>query len=117
LKKGLYFIHKYPFLAIHAKGGESISPKQKDRTTRTAPPPISKMKSFKFVLKEGFSRKISNLENASQNLIHLPLTIYKRTLKRISKRVCKNKTSGASVVQNVKYEESIHAYLIKCILV
>jgi hypothetical protein len=38
-------------------------------------------------------------------------------LKRISKRVCKNKTSGASVVQNVKYEESIHAYLIKCILV
>ena len=24
---------KYPFLAIHAKGGESISPKQKGRTT------------------------------------------------------------------------------------
>jgi hypothetical protein len=33
LKKGLYFTHKYLFLAIHAKGGESISPKQKDRTT------------------------------------------------------------------------------------
>jgi hypothetical protein len=33
LRKGLYFTHKYPFLAIHAKGGESISPKQKDRTT------------------------------------------------------------------------------------
>jgi hypothetical protein len=31
--KGLYFTHKYPFLAIHAKGGESMSPKQKDRTT------------------------------------------------------------------------------------
>jgi hypothetical protein len=31
--KGLYFTHNYPFLAIHAKGGESISPKQKDRTT------------------------------------------------------------------------------------
>jgi hypothetical protein len=30
---------KYPFLAIHAKGGESISPKQKDRTTT----PISKI--------------------------------------------------------------------------
>jgi hypothetical protein len=30
LPKGLYFTHKYPFLAIHAKGGESISPKQKD---------------------------------------------------------------------------------------
>jgi hypothetical protein len=25
--------HKSLFLAIHAKGGESISPKQKDRTT------------------------------------------------------------------------------------
>jgi hypothetical protein len=33
LKRGLYFTHKYPFLAIHAKGGESISSKQKDRTT------------------------------------------------------------------------------------
>jgi hypothetical protein len=33
VQKGLYFTHKYPFLAIHAKGGESISPKQKDRTT------------------------------------------------------------------------------------
>jgi hypothetical protein len=33
LKKGLYFTHKYPFLAIHAKGGESISTKQKDHTT------------------------------------------------------------------------------------
>jgi hypothetical protein len=36
----------------------------------------------------------------------------KRTLKRIYKRICKNKTSGASVVQNVKNEETIHAYLI-----
>ena len=31
--KGLYLTLKYPFLAIHAKGGESMSPKQKDRTT------------------------------------------------------------------------------------
>jgi hypothetical protein len=45
--------------------------------------------------------KISNLENASQNLTHLPLTICKRTLKRIYK----NKTCGASVVQNVKNKE------------
>jgi hypothetical protein len=30
---GLIFHSKYPFLAIHAKGGESISPKQKDHTT------------------------------------------------------------------------------------
>jgi hypothetical protein len=51
-------------------------------------------------LKQG--EKISNLENASQKLTHLPLTICKRTLKRIYKRICKNKTCGASVVQNVK---------------
>jgi hypothetical protein len=46
--------------------------------------------------------EISNLENASQNLTHLPLTICKRTLKRIYKRIFKNKTYGASVVQNIK---------------
>jgi hypothetical protein len=46
--------------------------------------------------------KISNLENASCNLTHMPLTICKKTLKKISKRICKNKTSGANVVQNVK---------------
>ena len=55
---------------------------------------------------------MSNLENASQNLIHLPFTICKRTLKRIYKRICKNKTCGASVVQNVKNKETIHAYLV-----
>jgi hypothetical protein len=66
----------------------------------------------KSILKQG--EKISNLENASQNFIHLPLTICKRTLKRIYKRVCKNKTNGACIVQNIKYEESIHAYLMKC---
>jgi hypothetical protein len=32
-KKRAYISLKYPFLVIHAKGGESISPKQKDRTT------------------------------------------------------------------------------------
>jgi hypothetical protein len=36
-------------------------------------------------LKQG--EKISNLENALQTLIHLPLTICKRTLKGIYKRV------------------------------
>jgi hypothetical protein len=69
------------------------------------------VKSKKKHLKQG--EKISNLENASQNLIHLPLTICKRTLKRIYKRFCKNKTCGASVVQNVKNKETIHAYLMK----
>jgi hypothetical protein len=40
------------------------------------------------------------------------LTICKRTLKKIYKRICKNKTSGASVVQNVRNEETIHVHLI-----
>jgi hypothetical protein len=61
-------------------------------------------------LKQG--EEILNLENASQNFIHLPLTICKRTLKRIYKRICKNKTSGARVVQNVEDKETIHAYLM-----
>jgi hypothetical protein len=62
-------------------------------------------------LKQG--EKISNLENASRNFIHVPLTICKKTLKIFSKRICKNKTSGANVVQNVKRKKAIHAYLMK----
>jgi hypothetical protein len=54
-------------------------------------------------LKQG--EKISNLENASQNPIYIPLTICKKTLKRISKTL-QNKTSGVSVIQNFKLEES-----------
>jgi hypothetical protein len=38
------------FLAIHAKGGESISPKQKDRTTTNF-----KILVFQFVFKAVFS--------------------------------------------------------------
>jgi hypothetical protein len=37
-----------------------------------------------------------------------PLTICKWTLKRIYKRIYKNKTCGASVVQNVKNEKEIN---------
>jgi hypothetical protein len=57
-------------------------------------------KSKKKHLKQG--EKISNLENASFNLIHVPLTICKRFLKRIVQRICKNKTRGANEVQNFK---------------
>jgi hypothetical protein len=39
-----------PFLAIYAKGGESMSPKQKDRTTTNF-----KILVFQFGLKEVFS--------------------------------------------------------------
>jgi hypothetical protein len=35
--------------------------------------------------------EFSNLENASYHLIHIPLTTCKKTLKRFSKRTCKNK--------------------------
>jgi hypothetical protein len=51
MKRGLYFTHKYPFLAIHAKGGESISPKQKDRTTTN----IKKMRFSNLVKKRFFN--------------------------------------------------------------
>jgi hypothetical protein len=65
-------------------------------------------------LKQG--EKISNLENASFNLIHLPLTTCKRILKRIFQRICKNKSSGASMVQNVKIEESNPCISIEMII-
>jgi hypothetical protein len=59
---------------------------------------------FCLVKKKAFETggEISNLENASCNLIDIPLTICKKILKIFSKRICKNKTSDASVVQNVK---------------
>jgi hypothetical protein len=49
-EKGLFFTHKYPFLAIHAKRRESISPKQKDRTTTNFKNVV-----FQFVLKKFFN--------------------------------------------------------------
>jgi hypothetical protein len=48
--KRAYSLTKYPFLAIHAKGGESISPKQKDRTTTNLKNIV-----FQFVLKKFFN--------------------------------------------------------------
>ena len=61
-------------------------------------------------------RKFQILKKLYKILISLPLTICKRTLKRIYKRICKNKTCGASVVQNVKNKETIHAYLMKILI-
>jgi hypothetical protein len=128
-------------LANNAKGGEILSPKQKDRTTTNlkifeikfsigifqisipleiisqlvsiwcqrffnrylklktllkAKRRISSMGSFVLVTKKHLKQgeKISNLEN-------------------IFKRICKNKTSGANVVQNIKRKKAIHAYLVK----
>jgi hypothetical protein len=56
-------------------------------------------------LKQG--EKISNLENASRNLTHIPLTILQKYFeKEFPKIFCKNKTCGASMVQNVKIKEN-----------
>jgi hypothetical protein len=64
-------------------------------------------------LKQG--EKISNLENASQNLFHT-FDYLQKDLKRIYKSICKNKTSGASVVQNFDMKKAIHAYLVEIII-
>jgi hypothetical protein len=56
--------------------------------------------------------KISNLENASQNLIHLPLTILQKDFEKNLQKNLQNKTCGASMVQYVKNKETIHAYLV-----
>jgi hypothetical protein len=116
------------FWRLMPKWGESISPKQKDRTTIFWKfsidifwyvyfqnwyllEPSWKLRGefysggVLFESKENHLKqweKISNLENASRNIFHIPLTTCKKTLKRFSKRICKNKTSGANVVQNVK---------------
>ena len=42
-----------PFLAIHAKGGESMSPKQKDRTTRPHHHQFQKLSVFQEYLSIG----------------------------------------------------------------
>jgi hypothetical protein len=47
-KRAYISLTKYPFLAINAKGEESISPKQKDRTTNF------KNMFFQFVFKKFF---------------------------------------------------------------
>jgi hypothetical protein len=65
-------------------------------------------------LKQG--EKISNLENASRNLIHTHLTICKKILKKDFQNICKNKTSGASVVQDIKRKKAIHAHLMKVLI-
>jgi hypothetical protein len=48
-----------------------------------------------------------------KNLINLPLTILQKDFETVlqKKKICKNKTCGASVVQNVKNKETIHAYI------
>jgi hypothetical protein len=51
-----------PFLAIHAKGGESMSPKQKDRTTTNFKNLVFSKSIFNWCSKEG--------ENSISKMIH-----------------------------------------------
>jgi hypothetical protein len=53
VKRAHISLTKYPFLAIHAKGGESISPKQKYRTTTNFKKCLNVV--FLFVLKKFFN--------------------------------------------------------------
>jgi hypothetical protein len=46
--------------------------------------------------------KISNLENASQNFYSFTFDYLQKDFKKDLQNFCKNKTCGASVVQNVK---------------
>jgi CRISPR/Cas system-associated endonuclease Cas3-HD len=60
-------------------------------------------------LKQG--EKISNQKKLCKNLIHLPLTMLQKDFEKdLQKKNCKNKTCGASVVQNVKKlkKQSMH---------
>jgi hypothetical protein len=54
-------------------------------------------------LKQG--EKFKNLENASQNLIHVSFDHLQKDFENNLQKNCKNKTYGASVVQNVKNKE------------
>jgi hypothetical protein len=60
-------------LAINAKGGESISPKQKDRTTT----PISKFFETKFLM---FSISIFQIIIPLRNSISIDIEMFKRGL-------------------------------------
>jgi hypothetical protein len=62
-------------------------------------------------LKQG--EKILNLGKCFSKSYSYTFDYLQRTLKRFSKRIGKNKTSGANVVQNVKRKKAIHAYLVK----
>jgi hypothetical protein len=62
-------------------------------------------------LKQG--EKISNLENASFNLIHVPLTICKSFLKRILQRICKTKLVVQMRSKILNTKKTIRAHLLK----
>jgi hypothetical protein len=57
--------------------------------------------------------KISKLENASQKSYSFNFDYLQKNFEKNFQNILQNKTCGASVVQNVKYEKkAIHAYLV-----
>jgi hypothetical protein len=66
-------------LAINAKGGESISPKQKDRTTT----PISKKNRNKVKLLNVFSIGIFEISIPLRNSISIGIYILRRSFSKI----------------------------------
>jgi hypothetical protein len=65
-------------------------------------------------LKQG--EKISNLENASQNLTHLPLTIFAKDFEKNFQNICKTKHVVQAWSKILNMKKTIHAYLVEIII-
>ena len=143
-------------MAIHAKGGESISPKQKDRTTTNFKNVVFQLcikrkvvfnwylicdtisnwyTLFKINIKTLLNTKrrilsrgslvlvkgksISNRGRKCQilkmllKILFIYLWLFAKDFEKNFQNLCKNKTCGASVVQNNENKEIIHAYLMR----
>ena len=70
--------------------------------------------SFCLVKGKAFGSKGENFKTwkCFANSYSFTFDYLQKNFEKIYKRFCKNKTCGASVVQNVKNEETIHAYLV-----
>ena len=136
-----------PFLAIHAKGGESMSPKQKDRTTTNFKNLVFSKSIYQLVsywVQKGekivFQFESSKPSWTLRGWFHLGGVLFsqrksiwnrgrkfqilkmlcnsysftfdylqKELWKEFTKEFCKNKTCGASVVQNIiRKKQSMH---------
>jgi hypothetical protein len=61
--------------------------------------------------------KISNLENAFFNFYSCTFDYLQKVFEMIFTKNLQNKTHGANVFQNVKYEKkAIHAYLVEIVI-
>jgi hypothetical protein len=65
-------------------------------------------------LKQG--EKISNLENASQNLLHIPLTICKKDFEKEFPKHYKTKQVVQAWSKILNKKKAIHAYLVEMII-